>query len=43
MIKGAHVANGEDFLHLHKHHMIQQTPSHTSTFMAIFNHETIIP
>ncbi len=33
--KIAHVADGEDSLHVHKHHMIQQTFSHTSTFLTI--------
>jgi hypothetical protein len=33
--KIAHVADGEDSLHVHKHHMIQRTFSHTSTFLTI--------
>jgi hypothetical protein len=37
-IEEAHVVNGEDSMHVR---MIQQTPSHTSTFMAINNHKTL--
>ncbi len=33
--KIAHVADGEDSLRVHKHHMIQRTLSHTSTFLTI--------
>jgi hypothetical protein len=42
MVKRTHVVNGEDSLHVHKHHMIQQTHSHTSTFVATNSPEKIL-
>jgi len=35
--------DGENYLHVHKHHMIQWIPSQTSTFVATNNHETLTP
>jgi hypothetical protein len=39
--KGANVVDGEDSLHVHKYHMIQQTLLHTSTFVATNSHKTL--
>jgi hypothetical protein len=35
MVGRAHVSNDKNYLFMHKHHMIQQTPSHTSKGVAI--------
>jgi hypothetical protein len=35
----AHVGNDNNYLFMHKHHMTQQTPSHTSKGVAISNIE----
>ncbi len=40
MVEGDHEGDDEDSLFKHKHHKIQQTPSHISKVVAINNLET---
>jgi hypothetical protein len=44
IVEGDHEGKEEDYLFEHKHHKIQQIPSHTSKNMADANNlETLIP
>jgi hypothetical protein len=43
MVEGDHEGDDKDSLLEHKHHKIQQPPSHTSKTMATNNLETLIP
>jgi hypothetical protein len=42
MVKKNHEGDDKDFLFEHKHHKIQQTPSHTSKVMAINSFKILI-
>jgi hypothetical protein len=43
MVEGDHEGGHIDFLFKHKHHKIQQMPSHTSKDVATNNLETLTP
>jgi len=43
MVEGDHEGGHIDFLFEHKHHKIQQMPSHTSKDVATNNLETLTP
>jgi hypothetical protein len=43
MVEGNHGGNDKDSLLEHKHHKIQQIPSHISKAMATNNLETLTP
>jgi len=43
MFEGDHENNDADSLFEHKHHKIQETPSHTSKAMATNNLKTLTP
>jgi hypothetical protein len=42
MVEGNHEGDDEDPIFEHKHHKIQQTPSHTSKVATTNNLETLI-